>query len=436
MGMTTAPAPTPDWRGPAMAGYLLILLVFGLMGGWAAFAKLDRAVVAPAVIAVESNRKVVQHFEGGIVSEIFVREGDQVSDGQVLFRLNDVQARAGAELQRNQLDAALVLQARLLAERDQATAIDWPIDLLRRRDEPLITRLIQDQTAQFTSRQVARQGQTDILGQRAEQLRQEIRGFEVERRATEQQLVLIQRELAALQDLLRNRLVPVSRVMALEREQARLEGLVGRLLSDAAKAEQAISETQLQAAQLQQRFHEDTAAALIETRQKIDDLRERIAVASDVLSRIEIRAPRAGTVLGLRVFGLGQVIRSGEALLEIVPFDDQLVVHAQFAPPDIANLHPGQEVEVRFPSFQSRTIPLVIGRLDRLSQDRLTDAATGHPYFLGTISVDKLALPPSLEARLRAGMPAEIFVATGERTALSYLTSPLTASLRRAFTEE
>jgi len=434
--MTTAPAPTPDWRGPAMAGYLLILLVFGLMGGWAAFAKLDRAVVAPAVIAVESNRKVVQHFEGGIVSEIFVREGDQVSDGQVLFRLNDVQARAGAELQRNQLDAALVLQARLLAERDQATAIDWPIDLLRRRDEPLITRLIQDQTAQFTSRQVARQGQTDILGQRAEQLRQEIRGFEVERRATEQQLVLIQRELAALQDLLRNRLVPVSRVMALEREQARLEGLVGRLLSDAAKAEQAISETQLQAAQLQQRFHEDTAAALIETRQKIDDLRERIAVASDVLSRIEIRAPRAGTVLGLRVFGLGQVIRSGEALLEIVPFDDQLVVHAQFAPPDIANLHPGQEVEVRFPSFQSRTIPLVIGRLDRLSQDRLTDAATGHPYFLGTISVDKLALPPSLEARLRAGMPAEIFVATGERTALSYLTSPLTASLRRAFTEE
>jgi HlyD family secretion protein len=436
MGMTTAPAPTPDWRGPAMAGYLLILLVFGLMGGWAAFAKLDRAVVAPAVIAVESNRKVVQHFEGGIVSEIFVREGDQVSDGQVLFRLNDVQARAGAELQRNQLDAALVLQARLLAERDQATAIDWPIDLLRRRDEPLITRLIQDQTAQFTSRQVARQGQTDILGQRAEQLRQEIRGFEVERRATEQQLVLIQRELAALQDLLRNRLVPVSRVMALEREQARLEGLVGRLLSDAAKAEQAISETQLQAAQLQQRFHEDTAAALIETRQKIDDLRERIAVASDVLSRIEIRAPRAGTVLGLRVFSLGQVIRSGEALLEIVPFDDQLVVHAQFAPPDIANLHPGQEVEVRFPSFQSRTIPLVIGRLDRLSQDRLTDAATGHPYFLGTISVDKLALPPSLEARLRAGMPAEIFVATGERTALSYLTSPLTASLRRAFTEE
>lgn len=436
MNMMAAPARTPDWRGPAIAGYLLILLVFGLMGGWAAFAKLDRAVVAPAVIAVESNRKVVQHFEGGIVSEIFAREGDQVADGQVLFRLNDVQARAAAELQRNQLDAALVLQARLLAERDQAHAIDWPPDLLRRRDEPLMARLMQDQTAQFNSRQVARQGQTDILGQRAEQLRQEIRGFDVERRATEQQLALIRREIISLQDLLRNRLVPVSRVMALEREQARLEGLVGRLLSDAAKAEQAISETQLQAAQLQQRFHEETAAALVETRQKIDDLRERIAVASDVLGRIEIRAPRAGTVLGLRVFGIGQVIRSGEALLEIVPFDDQLVVHAQFAPPDIANLQPGQEVEVRFPSFQSRTTPLILGRLDRLSQDRLTDATTGHPYFLGTVSVDKLALPPSLEARLRAGMPAEIFVATGERTALSYLISPLTASLRRAFTEE
>jgi HlyD family secretion protein len=295
---------------------------------------------------------------------------------------------------------------------------------------------MQDQTAQFTSRQAARQGQTAILVQRGEQLRQEIRGFEVERRATEQQLVLIRRELSALQDLLRSRLVPVNRVMALEREQARLEGLVGRLLSDAAKAEQAISETQLQIAQLHQRFHEETAAALIETRQKIDDLRERIAVASDVLSRVEIRAPRAGTVLGLRVFGVGQVIRSGEALMEIVPFDDQLVVHAQFAPSDIANLQPGQEVEIRFPAFQARTTPLVLGRLERLSQDRLTDSATGQPYFLGTVSVDKLALPLSLEARLRAGMPAEIFVATGERTALSYLISPLTTSLRRAFTEE
>jgi len=436
MSMTAAPAPAPDWRSPAMTGYLLILLVFGLLGGWAAFAKLDRAVVAPAIIAVESNRKVVQHFEGGIVSEILAREGDQVADGQVLFRLSDVQARAAAELQRNQLDAALVLQASLLAERDEAAVITWPADLQRRRDEPLMVRLMQDQMAQFTSRQAARQGQTAILLQRAEQLRQEIRGFEVERRATEQQLSLIQRELAALQDLLRNRLVPVNRVMALEREQARLEGLVGRLLSDAAKAEQAISETQLQIAQLHQRFHEETAAALIATRQKIDDLRERIVVASDVLSRVEIRAPRTGTVLGLRVFGMGQVIRPGEALLEIVPFDDQLVVHAQFAPSDIANLQPGQEVEVRFPAFQARTIPLVLGRLDRLSQDRLTDAATGQPYFLGTVSVDKLALPPNLEARLRAGMPAEIFIATGERTALSYLISPLTASLRRAFTEE
>lgn len=419
-----------------MAGYLLILLVFGLLGGWAAFAKLDRAVVAPAVIAVESNRKVVQHFEGGIVSEIFAREGDHVTDGQVLFRLNDVQARAAADLQRNQLDAAIVLQASLLAERDEASAINWPADLLRRGNEPLTARLMQDQTAQFASRQAARQGQTAILVQRGEQLRQEIRGLEVERRATEQQLVLIRRELSALQDLLRSRLVPVNRVMALEREQARLEGLVGRLLSDAAKAEQAISETQLQIAQLHQRFHEETAAALIETRQKIDDLRERIAVASDVLSRVEIRAPRAGTVLGLRVFGVGQVIRSGEALMEIVPFDDQLVVHAQFAPSDIANLQPGQEVEIRFPAFQARTTPLVLGRLERLSQDRLTDSATGQPYFLGTVSVDKLALPLSLEARLRAGMPAEIFVATGERTALSYLISPLTASLRRAFTEE
>lgn len=436
MGTVTGPAPSLNWRGPALAGYLLIVVVFGVLGAWAALARLDRAVVAPAVIALESNRKVVQHFEGGIVSEILVREGDRVAEGQVVFRLSDVQARAAADLQRNQLDAALVLQASLLAERDNAAAIAWPEDLRQRANEPLLARLIQDQTAQFASRQEARHGQTAILRQRAEQLRQEIRGLEVERRATEQQLQLIQRELDALQDLFRSRLVAINRVMALERERARLEGLIGRLLSDAAKSEQAISETELQIAQLSQRFREDTAAALIETRQKIDDLRERIAVASDVLSRVEIRAPRAGTVLGLRVFGVGQVIRSGEALLEIVPFDDQLVVHAQFAPTEIGNLQPGQEVEVRFPALQARTTPLILGRLEHLSQDRLTDATTGLPYFLGRVSVDKLALPPALEGRLRAGMPAEIFVATGERTALSYLVSPLTQSLRRAFNEE
>lgn len=434
--MRDATAPMADWRGPARIGYLLIVLVFGVIGSWAAFAKLDRAVVAPAFITVESNRKVVQHFEGGIISDILVREDDRVAEGQVLFRLSDVQARAAAELQRNQLDAALVLQASLLAERAEADTIGWPEDLLQRADEPLLGRLLHDQAAQFASRREARHGQTAILRQRAEQLRQEIRGLEVERRATEEQLSLIRRELDALQDLFRNRLVPVNRVMALERERARLEGMIGRLLSDAAKSEQAISETELQIAQLSQRFREDTAAALLETRQKIDDLRERIAVASDVLSRVEIRAPRAGTVLGLRVFGVGQVIRSGDALMEIVPFDDQLVVQAQFAPTDIANLHPGQAVEVRFPAFQSRTTPLILGRLERLSQDRLTDATTGQTYFLGTVAVDKLAMPPALEGRLRAGMPAEIFVSTGERTALSYLVSPLTHSLRRAFNEE
>ncbi len=425
-----------DWRRPAAVGYLLIVVVFGWLGGWAAVAKLDRAVVATAVIAVESNRKVVQHFEGGIISDILVREGDRVSEGDVVLRLTDVQARATAELHRNQLDAALVLQAGLLAERDEAATITWPGDIQHRASEPLLARLIQDQTAQFVSRREARHGQTAILLQRAQQFREEIRGFEVERGATERQLALIRRELDALQELFRNRLVPINRVMALERERARLEGLTGRLLSDAAKAEQAISETQLQIAQQNQRFREQTAAALMETRQKIDDLHERIAVASDVLARVKIRAPHAGTVLGLRVFGVGQVIRSGEALMEIVPFDDQLVVHAQFTPGDVANLQPGQEVEVRFPGVQARTAPLILGRLERLSQDRLTDASTGQPYFLGLVSVNKLGLPPALEGRLRAGMSAEILVAIGERTALSYLVSPLTQSLRRAFTEE
>jgi HlyD family secretion protein len=428
-------APRSDWRPPAIAGYIIIFLIFGIIGGWSTIAKLDRAVVAQATVSVESNRKVVQHYEGGIVSEILVKDGQTVENGDVLFRLSDIQARANSEVARNQLDANLALEARLIAERDQASTITWPPEIATRASLPLVARAIADQTTDFQDRRASLEGQVSVLQAKIQQLKTEIQGLAIEKDATEKQVAYIMQELIGLRELRSESLIPLGRLLSMERERTRLEGVVGRAIADQAKAQNAIGETTLQIQQLRQKFQEDTAAAILDVRQKIADLRDKDNVTRDVLQRIDITAPRSGTVQNLKVFSIGQVIRSGEPLLEIVPANDRLVVNAQFSPTEIDSVHAGQEAEIRFPAFQSRTIPVILGKLETVSQDRLVDETTKQPYYLGVVSIDKMAIPPELLPRLRAGMPAEVVVSSGERTVLSYMVSPLLNSLRKSFTE-
>ena len=196
-----------------------------------------------------------------------------------------------------------------------------------------------------------------------------------------------------------------------------------------------IAEINIQIQQLIQKFQEEVAANLLEARQKIADARERSSVAKDVLKRLDITAPRAGTVQNLKVFTIGQVIRGGEPLLDIVPDNEQLVVHAQFSPTDIDNVYSGMAAEVRFPAFHSRTIPVMIGSIESISHDRLLDETTRQYYFLGVISLNRTDIPEQYRSRVRAGMPAEVIVSGGERTVLSYLVSPLSSSLRKTFRE-
>jgi len=430
------PSRSSDWRKVAVAGYAVIIFTFGIVGGWAAVAELDRAVIATATVAIESNRKVVQHFEGGIIREILIKEGEDVQEGQVLFRLEGVQAKANMDLIRNQLEAALALEARLVAERDQAPEITWPDEIKKRASDPIVAKVIEDQTTQFRERRASMQGQIDILEARIQQVTTEIEGIAIEKEATEQQVEYIRSELEGLRQLRAKDLIPVTRLLTMERERTRLEGIIGRAIADQAKAESSIGESRLQIQQLRQKFQEETAAAIQEVRQKIADLREKITVANDVLQRIEIKAPRSGNVQALKVFTVGQVIRSGEPLLEIVPTDERLVVQAQFSPTDIDSVYAGQEAEIRFPAFHSRTIPVMLGRLESVSRDRLIDEATKQPYYLGLVTVNKIDVPKELQSRIRAGMPAEVIVAAGERTVLSYIVSPLSNALRKSFTEQ
>ena len=423
----------PDWKRPAALGYAIIVFTFLILGGWSAVAKLDSAVVAQGIVANQSNKRTVQHLEGGIIQEILVREGQRVQEGQVLFRVDSITAKASFDVQRSQLDFSLAQEARLVAERDSADSISFPEELQSRGDDPAVARAISDQTKQFQERRASLLGQVGLLESKIREYQNEIDGLTRERDATNGQLGFINQELKDVNYLLGQDLVPKSRALALEREKSRLEGVIGRSTADQARAENGIGEQKLQIRQIRQKFLEEVAGQILEVRQKIADLGEKLRVAKDVLNRVDVVAPVSGTLQNLRVFTVGGVIRAGEPLVDVVPEHDSLIIQARISPLDMERVLPGMRAEVRFPSFQSNLIPLILGHLVTVSQDRLTDEATKQPYFLAQVTAEDV--PDAVREHLIAGMPAEVVMPSGERTILDYLVKPMKDRMRGALRE-
>lgn len=433
-GVGEAIAPV-DWRRYAIAGYALIVAAFGVAGALAALVRLDRAVISPGIVVAETSRKTVQHFEGGMVQAVLVRDGQAVRVGDVLLRIDPLQSQASADLFRNQLDAALVLEARLRAEQDQADDLPLPAEIAARREEPALARMIADQAGQMAERRTTLRGQRALIEAKVTQLKTEISGLATEKSSVEQQVGFIRQELEGLRSLHAKNLIPLSRLLVMERERTRLEGVIGRSVAERAKAENAIGEAGLQITQLKQKLQEAVTAQLLETRQRIGELREKLVVAQDVFRRHEIRATHAGVVQALKVYAIGQVIRSGEPLMEIVPTADRLVVDVQFSPNDLETVQAGMRAEIKFPTFQARRTPAIFGTLTTVSRDRLVDDGTKQPYFAGTVEIDERALPAEVRHRLLAGLPAEVVVSAGERTALEYIFAPFFDAMGRAFHE-
>jgi HlyD family type I secretion membrane fusion protein len=426
----------PDWRRTAALGYAVIIFTFGILGGWSAVAKLDSAIIAQGLVTVETNRKTVQHFEGGIVREILVREGERVAQGNVLFRLDTTQSQANFDNQRAQLDYNLAVEARLLAERDGADAITFPDELKARSDEPHVAGAMADQRNQFTERRASVSGQVGVLQSKVDQYKNEIDGLNAERTASQSQLDLIAQELKDLHYLLEKNLVAKTRVLSLEREKSKTEGVIGHTTAEIAKAENNVHETQLQMRQLREKFLEDVAGAILEVHQKASELRQKLTMATDVLKRVEVLAPKSGVVQNLRVFTIGGVLKAGEPLLDIVPERDELIIQAHVSPLDIDKVAPGMDAEIRLPSFHGELLPVMTGRIDSVSRDRLMDEQAKEPYFLAQILVDDKSVPADVRRRLTAGMPAEIILPTGERTVLQYLVGPLQNRMRGAMREK
>lgn len=430
------PSQSTNWKKPAAVGYVTILLTFFGLGGWSASAPLDSAVVANGVVAVDNNRKTVQHYEGGIVREILVAEGQKVKEGEILFRLDPTQAQANLSMVSNQYRSTLAQEARLDAERDGKDEIAFPDEVLKAASEPLVAREIADQREQFEERKASLLGQIDILNSQVEQLKSEIGGLELEQQAAKSQIGYVQDQLADYQGLLDKKLIQKSAVVQLQREKANLEGIIGRSTAEIAKARSSMSEAELQKSQIKRKFLEDVNAQIVEVRQRAADLRQKIVVASDVFNRLVVKAPRSGTVQNLKVFTIGAVVRAGEPLLDIVPDNEALIIQAQVSPIDVDNVKTGMRAEVRLPSFTAKNLPSMFGEIRSISGDRLVNEQRGDSYFLALVEVDPSTLPEAVAQELKPGIPASVLIPTGERTVLEYIIDPFLDRMHGALREE
>ena len=427
--------PLPRMRKLAVIGSALIgVFVFGF-GIWAIFAPLESAAIANGSVVSESSRKTIQHLEGGIIAQILVHDGDVVQAGQTLLRLDDTKARTSLAALQGQLWDARAREARLIAERDGAASIAFPTDMTA-NSGPGAAAALAGQQQIFSTRHSLQQSKAAAIRERINQVNEEINGHKAEVVALEQRMALLKQEIAGVMELVSKGLERRPRLLSLQRDLAEMEGKRGDTMAQIAKAKQVIAESEVDILSLQNDKQKDVADDLRETQKKITELREQVRQAADVLARIEVKAPEAGTVTDLRVHTPGGVINPGEALLDLVPQADRLVVEARVRPEDIDRVHEGLPAQVRLMPYKQRRTPPLDATVTYVSADLLTDKRTNENYYAARLRLDEKELASLVDVKMVPGMPSEAMIKTGETTAALYALSPILDSFHRAFREK
>lgn len=423
-------------RKPMIIGIsALIVLIVGL-GGWSALANISGAIVGSGQVIVEGNRQPVQHPQGGTVGEILIEDGARVAAGDVLVRLDGTQIRAELAIVESQLFEIMARRARLEAERDSAPGLSFTPELEEiARARPAVRDLMEGQMRLFEARRVSFGQQKQRLGERIGQIRTQIGGVMRQRESQAEQLALIGQELADQQQLLQGGLTQASRVLALQREEARIEGAIGELEAQEGRLRGQITEIDIEVLGLDTTLREQAISELRDIEYRELELRERRLAQLDTLSKLDVRAPTAGTVYDRQVNTQGMVIRPADVILYIVPDGIPLVISTRIDAIHRDEVRVGQEAALRFSAFDQRTTPEIFGYVSRVSADAFTDDQTGYTYYRAEIlpqegEVDRLG-----GVTLVPGMPVESFINTGERTPLNYLTKPLADYFRKAFRE-
>lgn len=420
-------------RPYAAIGLLVVLLLFGGLIAWSVTVSIGGAVIAPGTLAVESNRKSVEHLEGGIVGALLVREGDRVEAGQLLLRLDDTVERASLAVLDDQLVELRARSARLRAELHGEDAIDFGAALLARESKAKVRQLLGAETDLFNARKASRTSRRQVLEQRVAGFRDQIAGLERQQTARSRQIALTEQELAGVETLHVKGHAPLTRVLELKGRLQQFAALRAEHATDIARASNAIGETQLRMDEDNQAFVESVSTELRDVQASILNLAERHSAAQARLARLDISAPQTGVVLGLSAHTIGGVVRPGEPIMEIVPADDALVLEARVQPTDVDKVRSGLRSKIRLPAFDQQTTPEILGVLESVSADRLEDPRLGERYFLARIRIAEDEMKKLKGLKLVPGMPAEVFIETGERLAISYLLKPLLDNITRAF---
>ncbi|WP_332686541.1 HlyD family type I secretion periplasmic adaptor subunit [Bosea sp. (in: a-proteobacteria)] len=427
--------PRADTRSLVRWGAALVVLLFGIFGIWAGTVPLASAVIAPGVVKVLSQRRAVQHLEGGIVKTIFVHEGERVERGQLLARLDTTQIAASLGVLEAKLFADLAMEARLAAEQAGAAAISFPEELQANTTHPEARASMASQLSEFSARAASLQGEHKLIDQQMLQLEDAIRGLQSSSEGLERQLTFLREEIKDSDFLLAKGLARKPKALALKRAEADAEARITTNASSMAQSRGKIAELEDRRRQTVYMWLEDIAKQRHAARERIADARHRITAARDILLRSEIRAPERGIVVGLNTRSLNAILPPRETLLDIVPTQDRLIVEGEVRPTDRNEVRVGQAARVQILAFNSRRAPMLTGSVTMVTADALIEPRTGRAFYKAEVDLQQTPELTSYVASLQPGMPVEIFIETGQRTFAEYLLQPLMLRVQRAFKE-
>lgn len=423
-----------DIDAPLRIGLTIAFLVFGVFGVWSLLAPIGSAAHAQGFVSPRSYNKPVQHLEGGIVKEVLVLNGDIVKAGDVLLVMESTRPLSELGILSGQSLSLLAREARLLAERAGANAVTYPEEVLAAGTRGEVE--INAQNEIFMTRKAALEGNVAVLKQRISQLHARVEGMEAQRESREELAASFAEEVKQVESLLAEGFESRVHLRELERNHASTSADAAELTANIASTQIQIGETELEIQQQMNNFQTEVAKELSQTQNELKDVRERITTLSDIVARTEVRAQADGVVNGLRVHTPGTVIPPGEVVAEIVPQDDELVVDAHVALQDIDRVAAGQDASIRMPSLNAKRTPSIKGRVLSVSADATVDQRTGTSYYTARITVNEESLAELEDVALVPGMPAEVFIATGSRTFMQYVTKSITDSWARSFRED
>lgn len=425
-----------DDRRFARLGWLIVLFGVGGFFLWAALAPLDQGVPATGKVMVSGNRQSVQNLVGGVISEIRVRDGQEVKRGDVLVRMDDTQTRSQAETLRGQFYSQLAAEARLRAERDGSPRIVFPPELTQARNDPRAVTAMALQQQLFDARRQALESELGATEQTLAGLRADLTGLRSLREARNQEASYLRNQLTGMRDLAREGYVARNRLLELEGSYSRITGDLAQVAANISSTQSRIAELEVRRKQIMQEFQRDVSAELSNTQREVESLRSRLEYADYELKHTNVRSPADGVVVGLNVFTDGGVLQPGSHLMDIVPVDEPLMVEAEVPVHLIDKVERGLAVEMMFTAFNQRTTPHIPGEVTNVSADRLENAQTGEPYYRIEAQVTPEGEKLLAQHAIRPGMPVDVLIKTGERSLLNYLIRPIVDRARTALVQE